>query len=93
MRKRCRPSGKVKFKTHEAAAKRAGEILVRSDTTAWGTYHCPACGHWHLTGKEFRNDQSEFSGLCPYKRPKTKKKKLPKTPVDIEDLEIPKKFR
>jgi hypothetical protein len=51
MRKRCRKSGKVKFPSHESAAKRAGEILLKSDAKELGTYLCPHCNKWHLTSQ------------------------------------------
>jgi len=55
MRKRCRKSGKIKFKTHEQAAKRAGEILVSgvSDLHFLRVYECPDCGKYHLTKKPY----------------------------------------
>lgn len=55
MKKPCRKSGKIKFDSHEQAAKRAGEIIT-SDTTApvLRTYVCPDCGKWHLTSSEPR---------------------------------------
>lgn len=53
MKKRCRKSGKVKFDTHEQAAVRAGEILLKKNNraTALSTYRCRHCDHWHLTSK------------------------------------------
>lgn len=53
MRKPCRKSGKVKFKTHEQALQRAGEIItsVRNFTriAAMRAYQCEHCDQWHLT--------------------------------------------
>jgi uncharacterized OB-fold protein len=57
MRKRCRKSGKVKFPSHESAAKRAGEILQKSKVKELGTYLCTDCGKWHLTSRTWVQDE------------------------------------
>jgi len=50
MKKPCRKSGKIKFKTHELAAIRAGEVLVKDLKVDYlRTYLCPHCNKWHLT--------------------------------------------
>jgi len=51
--KKCRRSGgKRKFKTHEQALQRAGEIMVHPDVPrTLGAYLCPFCHHYHLTHK------------------------------------------
>ena len=51
MKKRCRKAGdKVKFKSHEAALTRAGELMTeKHEIPALTTYRCPHGDHWHLT--------------------------------------------
>jgi hypothetical protein len=49
-RKPCRISGKRKFKTHERALIRAGQILEKSQRIVpLSAYRCPHCSHFHLT--------------------------------------------
>lgn len=51
--KKCRGSGgKRKFKTHEAALQRCGEIMVEDPKARLSAYLCRFCGHYHLTSKE-----------------------------------------
>lgn len=55
MKKTCRKSGKVKFKTHEKALHRGGEIITgkRNFTNIrhFRAYLCDFCNFWHLTKK------------------------------------------
>lgn len=54
MKKSCRKSGgKIKFPTHEAAAIRGGEILMKTNIKEFGTYQCIFCNKWHLTSSPF----------------------------------------
>lgn len=61
MKKPCRRSGKIKFDTHEKAAIRAGEILMRCDNVKFlRSYKCPHCGKWHLTHEENGTKEKPF---------------------------------
>jgi hypothetical protein len=60
MKKPCRKSGgKIKFETHEAAAIRAGEVLMETNKKVLGTYRCPFCNKWHLTSSIFSDNVRE----------------------------------
>lgn len=52
MKKVCRKSHKVKFKTHERALQRGGKSLDNSGATELYAYRCSWCGHYHLTHDE-----------------------------------------
>lgn len=66
MKKPCRKSGKIKFDSHESAAIRAGEILLRSKTKELSTYKCDFCDKWHLTSNvssdKVLNYENQFTG-------------------------------
>lgn len=58
MKKLCRQTGKIKYRSHEHALKRGGKILESNKEhgnfdrrTALRAYHCPYGGHWHLTSQ------------------------------------------
>lgn len=53
-RSRCRRTGKIGFKSHDAAMLTAADIMGKPDckTRQFSAYKCVYCGLWHLTSKE-----------------------------------------